>query len=302
MRNKASISVVTAGALVAAAAVALSPAPASAAVAPAEHTCGSPCTSTWPRARCRRTSPWGRRHRVRHLRRAAARSPKSPGGTTRILATLPEPADGGIHTPVRGRSPDHRHRPRRQRHPVLPVRHRHRRPHRLWRIRPGGAPQRIAALPAAGLPNGLALDSRTDTLYVTDSVLGTIWSVPIGGGTPTVWSTAPELAPTGFLGANGLKIHNGAVWATNLDKGTILRIPILPDGRAGEVKTQATGLSGDRRLRLHRPRRPDPGRTQRSERGRPRPARRSPLHRPDRGRRLCRTRRPSRCMATPSTC
>ncbi|MET4926508.1 SMP-30/gluconolactonase/LRE family protein [Streptomyces sp. PSRA5] len=168
----------------------------------------------------------------------------TPGGTTRILATLPEPADGGVHTPVLG----------------FPLTTGIVRAHDgtlyflyatgtddltgLWRLRPGGEPRRIAALPATGLPNGLALDPRTRTLYVTDSVLGTIWRVPTSGGTPTAWSTAPELASTGFLGANGLKIHRGAVWATNLDKGTLLRIPLLPGGRAGQVQTRATGLTG----------------------------------------------------------
>ncbi|MFE5887373.1 hypothetical protein ACFQ6E_00375 [Streptomyces sp. NPDC056462] len=114
----------------------------------------------------------------------------------------------------------------------------------MWRLRPGGKPQRIAALPANGLPNGLALDARTRMLYVTDSVLGTISRVPTTGGTLTIWSAAPELTSTGFLGVNGLKIHNGAVWATNLDKGTIQRISIRPDGRAGRVGTEATGLQG----------------------------------------------------------
>jgi DNA-binding beta-propeller fold protein YncE len=168
----------------------------------------------------------------------------SPKGAIRILATLPKPADGGVHTPVLG----------------FPLTVGIVRAHDgtlyflyatgtpdltgVWRLRPGGEPQRIAALPANGLPNGLALDPRTHTLYVTDSVLGTVWSLPTAGGTPTPWSTAPELASTGFLGANGLKIHNGAVWATNLDKGTVLRIPILHDGRAGSVRTEATGLPG----------------------------------------------------------
>ena len=168
----------------------------------------------------------------------------SPSGAIRILATLPEPADGGVHTPALG----------------FPLTVGITRAQDgtlyflyatgtadltgVWRMRPGGVPQRIADLPADGLPNGLALDPRTDTLYVTDSVLGTIWSVPAAGGSPTAWSTAPELASAGFLGANGLKIHNGAVWVTNLDKGTILRIPVLADGHAGTVQTRATGLAG----------------------------------------------------------
>lgn len=168
----------------------------------------------------------------------------SPGGGTRVLATLPEPADGGIHTPALGfalttgivRAHDG----------TLYFLYATGTPDLtgLWRLRPGGRPQRIAALPANGLPNGLALDARTRTLYITDSVLGTIWRVPTRGGTPVAWSTAPELAPAGFLGVNGLKIRDGEVWATNLDKGTVLRIPVQRDGRAGRVRTEATGLPG----------------------------------------------------------
>ncbi|MFJ3209859.1 SMP-30/gluconolactonase/LRE family protein [Streptomyces flaveolus] len=112
----------------------------------------------------------------------------------------------------------------------------------LWRLRPGGSPQRIAALPAEGLPNGLALDRHERLLYVADSVLGTIWRVPVTGGTPARWARSPELAATGFLGANGIKFHNGGVWVSNLDKGTVLRFPVTRDEQAGPVETRATGL------------------------------------------------------------
>ncbi|RSM71981.1 hypothetical protein DL991_34030 [Amycolatopsis sp. WAC 01375] len=168
----------------------------------------------------------------------------SPRGAVRILATLPEPADGGVHTPALG----------------FPLTAGIVRAHDgtlyflyatgtpdltgVWRLRPGGQPRRIAALPSGGLPNGMALDQHGRMLYVADSVLGTVWSVPTTGGAPVAWSTAPELAPAGFLGANGLKIHNGAVWVTNLDRGTVLRIPVRADGRAGVVQTRATGLAG----------------------------------------------------------
>ena len=164
-------------------------------------------------------------------------------GAIRILATMPLPADGGVHTPALG----------------FPLTVGITRDHDgtlyflyatgtadltgVWRMYPGAQPERIAALPANSLPNGLALDARSRTLYVTDSE-GAIWTVPATGGTPTTWSTDPGLAPAGFLGANGLKIRDGAVWATNLDRGTIVRIPILPDGTAGPVRIDATGLTG----------------------------------------------------------
>jgi sugar lactone lactonase YvrE len=168
----------------------------------------------------------------------------SPDGSTRILATLPVPADGGVHTPALG-------------FPLTSgiVRASDGTLYFLyatgtgdltgvWRLRPGGTPERIAALPADGLPNGLALDARSRALYVTDSVLGTVWKVPVAGGTPTAWSTAPELSAAGFLGANGLKLRGGALWVTNLDRGTVGRIPVLRDGRAGTVRTEVTGLPG----------------------------------------------------------
>ncbi|MFB7776179.1 hypothetical protein [Streptomyces bauhiniae] len=112
----------------------------------------------------------------------------------------------------------------------------------LWRLRPGGTPHRIAALPADGLPNGLAFDRGERNFYATDSVLSTVWRIPVTGGAPVRWAVTPELAPAGFIGANGIKIHNGAAWVTNLDKGTVLRIPVTRLGHAGPVETRATGL------------------------------------------------------------
>ncbi|WP_340384375.1 hypothetical protein U5640_41435 [Streptomyces sp. SS7] len=120
----------------------------------------------------------------------------------------------------------------------------------IWRLaRGGGAPRQIAELPADGFPNGLALDERRGVLYAADSVLGTVWRVPVGGGSRTAWATGAALAPgtgadaSGF-GANGLRFHHGAVWVSNSDAGTLLRIPVREDGSAGPVGTRATGLTG----------------------------------------------------------
>ena len=112
----------------------------------------------------------------------------------------------------------------------------------IWAVRPGSAPRRISALPADGLPNGLALDQRTGWLYVTDSVHGVIYRVPARGGAATTWAAGEALEPSTFAGANGLKVHNGAVWAGNLDKGTILRIPITARGTAGPIQVRANGI------------------------------------------------------------
>lgn len=163
-------------------------------------------------------------------------------GAVRVLATLPMPSDDGVNTPALG-------------FPLVTglVRDTHGTLYFLyatgtadltgvWRLTPGGAPQRIAALPADGLPNGLALDAGV--LYVTDSVRGVIWRVPARGGEAALWAGGPELASTGFLGANGLKVHNGALWASNMDKGTVVRIPLRENGTAGPAEIRAEHLPG----------------------------------------------------------
>ncbi|KQV21855.1 MULTISPECIES: SMP-30/gluconolactonase/LRE family protein [unclassified Kitasatospora] len=114
----------------------------------------------------------------------------------------------------------------------------------VWRLTPGGVPERIAALPANGLPNGLTLDQQHGDLYVADAVLGTVWRVSLQDGTRTAWATGTELQPTGFLGANGIRSHHGAIWVSNTDRGTVLRIPICPDGSAGPIETRVTGIEG----------------------------------------------------------
>ncbi|MFJ9829316.1 SMP-30/gluconolactonase/LRE family protein [Streptomyces sp. NPDC101160] len=117
----------------------------------------------------------------------------------------------------------------------------------IWRVAPdGSAPEQIAQLPANSLPNGIAVDEECGTLYAADSVLGRVWSISLDDPKPRVWASGTELlpsAPNGF-GANGLKLHNGAVWVSNSDRGTLLRIPFEPDRTAGPVQTRATGLDG----------------------------------------------------------
>ncbi len=166
----------------------------------------------------------------------------TPDGKTHILATLPAPA-GGASTPILGvaflggivRANDG----------TLYFTYDTGTSDLtgIWRLRPGGVPTRIAALPVNGFANGLALDEQTGLLYSTDSALGTIWRVPVHGGTPTAWASGPALAPTSFAGVNGIKVHNGAIWVTNLDAGTVLRIPIGRYGQAEAIETRATGLT-----------------------------------------------------------
>lgn len=117
----------------------------------------------------------------------------------------------------------------------------------IWRIAPGGGdPEQIAQLPPDAFPNGIALDEHCGTLYAADSNRGEVWSIPLAGGDPTVWASGAALAPAPELpfGANGLKLHDDAVWVSNTVQGTLLRIPFGPDRAAGPIETRATGLKG----------------------------------------------------------
>ena len=115
----------------------------------------------------------------------------------------------------------------------------------IWRISRNGSAEPVAALPDAGFLNGLALDPGTGALFTVDSFAGTVWKVWPRTGKAEVWASGQDLQPTapGGFGVNGLKVHGGSVWVTNSSQGTLLRIPILPDGSAGTTVVAATGLA-----------------------------------------------------------
>jgi hypothetical protein len=166
----------------------------------------------------------------------------TPTGQRQLLATLPAPSDGGVNTPVLGHSLATGLVRTADGTLYIGYAAGHDDLTGIWRVRPGGTPTRIVPLTAASFPNGMALDERTGTLYIADSTRETIWRVPITGGTPTAWLSGPELKRSTGLGPNGLRIHNAAVWLSNSDQGTLLRVPIEGNGRAGAVETKATGL------------------------------------------------------------
>jgi sugar lactone lactonase YvrE len=94
--------------------------------------------------------------------------------------------------------------------------------------------------------NGLAFDD-VGTLYITESVSmdspptpgpGGIWRIPRGGwaelclrdvlltGTGALKQPVP-------LGANGIAYYHGNLYVTNSEKGTVVRVPVWPDGSVG---------------------------------------------------------------------
>ena len=114
----------------------------------------------------------------------------------------------------------------------------------LWEIRAGQTPRRVAGLPGNSLPNGMALSGDRQNVYVADSALGLVYKIRLQDGAVRRWASGPGLEPDTFLGANGINVHNGAVWVSNLDHGTLVRIDVTPKGDAGARQTVARGLAG----------------------------------------------------------
>ena len=110
----------------------------------------------------------------------------------------------------------------------------------VWKVTPDGTATLLANLPGSALPNGIAL--HRGQLYVADS-FGLVWRVPATGGTAEVWADDPLLKPApnaAFPGPNGLQVFLGEIYVSNSDQGTILAIPIKPNGTAGRIRVHAT--------------------------------------------------------------
>lgn len=166
-------------------------------------------------------------------------------GSTTVLVTMPLPADGGISTPV-VKSAQVTGVARGQDGSVfflysagqvgLTG---------IWRLALGSStPQLVVPMPADAVLNALVIDQPRNRFLITDSAGGRVWAAPLSGGKPSIWSADPALAPSRFFGANGMKMHAGAVWVSNYDLGTIVRIPMEESGAPGPAAVRATGLSG----------------------------------------------------------
>src|SRR5688572_20190386 len=109
----------------------------------------------------------------------------------------------------------------------------------VYRITSDGTATRLPGTEAIALPNGIAFDQRGN-LYVADST-GAVWRIP-RGGEAEVWSDDPLLLGDGSagagvpIGANGITFRTpNEIVVGNTDLGTLVSIPILPDGSAGDA-------------------------------------------------------------------
>jgi len=119
--------------------------------------------------------------------------------------------------------------------------------HGVQRMSLDGEFEMFTQLPVEAGPNGITL-LPGGNLIVADSSLGVLYEIDRETGDYTTWIDAPNtLGPDqGFYpGANGVQVYENQVYVAVPDRLSIVRIPILEDGSAGEPEIHAEGIAGD---------------------------------------------------------
>lgn len=118
----------------------------------------------------------------------------------------------------------------------------------VWRIATDGVIELLAKLPEAIFLNGLT-KLIGDRYLIADSYRGAIWELNTSTKIVKIWLEHADLARSSsdevFPAVNGLKIYDNFLYASNTQKQQIVRIPILPDGLAGEPEIFLTGINLD---------------------------------------------------------
>ncbi|MGW0803374.1 hypothetical protein [Nonomuraea sp. NPDC002799] len=119
----------------------------------------------------------------------------------------------------------------------------------IWRRTAPRRWSRFAAADTRAGLNGITF-AEDGTLFAADSVHGEILCCPPGQDTLRRWLVDERLAPTSredavsATGVNGLKVWDGALWATNTAQGTVLRIGIKGE-HPDEITQVHAGIPAD---------------------------------------------------------
>lgn len=118
----------------------------------------------------------------------------------------------------------------------------------VWRIATDGVIDLLTKLPEAIFLNGLT-KLIGDRYLIADSYRGAIWELNASTKIVKIWLEHADLERSSseevFPAVNGLKIYDNFLYASNTQKQQIVRIPILPDGLAGEPEIFLTGINLD---------------------------------------------------------
>jgi sugar lactone lactonase YvrE len=87
------------------------------------------------------------------------------------------------------------------------------------------------AFPGNGLCNDIEV-AKDGTVYATDTTQGRILRLKKGANALDVWIADPMLLAT----ADGISVlADGAVYVNSVGQGTLMRVPVKPDGSAGAI-------------------------------------------------------------------
>jgi len=117
----------------------------------------------------------------------------------------------------------------------------------FYRFARDGTPTLVIDIAGAGFLNGVTL-FRPGTFLVADHAADMIWKVDLRTGCVSPWLTGSLLVPPAGgvpLGPNGIKFFGGAAYISITGAGTILRVPILPNGDAGTPAVYASLQADD---------------------------------------------------------
>ncbi|MCU0569588.1 MAG: SMP-30/gluconolactonase/LRE family protein [Oculatellaceae cyanobacterium Prado106] len=113
----------------------------------------------------------------------------------------------------------------------------------VYRIAATGAIEPVMTIPGAQFLNGMTL-LQPGIFLATDSTAGLVWRIDVRDRTATTWlqdeSLTPQTPESSFPGANGIKVFQGAAYISNSDRRHIVRVPIQPDGTAGQPEIFAS--------------------------------------------------------------
>ena len=124
----------------------------------------------------------------------------------------------------------------------------HKGPAYVYRVERDGAVRLWCELPDAVFINGCTMHPNGRMLLVCESASGRILAIDLDEpGHWNVWLQGDLLKPIvpGYPGANGIKIRDEWAWISVSGRRLMVRVPIKPDGSAGEIEIAAARLSAD---------------------------------------------------------
>jgi len=122
----------------------------------------------------------------------------------------------------------------------------------VWKFdRKTGEATKAPGSEAIVLANAIAFDKRGN-MFITDSAVGAVYRIPRAGGPAELWVADATLQGTGILGvgidigANGIAYRHGALYVSNTEQGSIVKIGIEKGGDPGtpEVVLQDGAIFG----------------------------------------------------------